>query len=200
MPQQLSSTIMFAVFLVAIIVAANRAEDTALRSGHPRGPASVESQIVAEAAPVSPALFRHTEKLHGPVSVGIDLIGADPVGKGDVFTLKGVIGSAERLQNVDYHWNIPASVELVSGQPKGTIDLIEADQTITFELNLRALDSTNAQIHLLATARARRARFAESAQYNTVLQHALAADRERLMKSTEASAAGPGASDLKVMH
>ena len=199
MPKQLSSTIMFTVFLVAIVVAANRAEQGDLgRGAGTRGPASVNGQI-ALAADVKPALFRHTEKLHGPVTVNLDLVGAEPAAAGDVFVLKGVIRSSQRLENVEYHWSLPATIELINGSLKGTIDTIAADGNVDVELTLRTRTAANAQIHLLATAHAHRARFAESAQYNTVLQHAYRESRERLMKSTEAAGA-PGATDLKVFH
>ena len=190
MPKQLGSALMFTVSLVAIVLAANRAQETAEVTAD-RGPASLGGDFENVGAP-----FRHTEKLHGPVEVSIDLIGPAPAAAGDVFVLKGVVSSAQRLDNVEYRWAVPASVELVNGQQKGVIEHLDAQRAVDFELTLRARDGGNAQVHLLANARSRGARFAESAQYNTTKEREFAASRDRLMKSTATSET----ERLKVYH
>lgn len=195
MPKQLGSALTFMVFLVAIAVAANRAEENSTEPARrTRGPASLEPH--AEAAE-----FRHTAKLHGPVETKIDLVGEAPTAAGDVFTLRGEISSAQALDRIAYRWSLPADVELVNGNPNGEIAHLDANQTQSVELTLKAKSSANAQVHLLASAKAHGARFAESAQFNTTAQTAFAESRARLSKATrEAEATVAAKQQLKVIH
>lgn len=202
MPKQLGSTLMFTIFLVAIAVAVNRAEENTVPGDgltrHARGPASIAERH----APVSESdAFRHTAKLHGPVTTKIEMLGEPPSAAGDVFTLRGEVVSDQDLDQVAYRWSLPGNVELIGGVATGQIDHLRANVAYFVELTLRSHDASNAQVHLLATAFARGARFAESAQFNTVMQAEFAKSRARLSKSTQDNAASRSSTrGLKVMH
>jgi hypothetical protein len=205
MSQQLSSAIMF-IFLVSIAVAANRAEEnSAPPPAVNRRPAAAAFGKKAPLDEVHAALFRHTEKIHGPVETQIVPIGAAKAEAGQVFVLKGVISASENLTDVDFKWSIPEGVEVINGALSGRLSQVRAERPAEVELTLKALGDINRQVHLLASGSHGGARFADTAQYNTTLQEEIRSAREALAESTKASARKPAAtgrahSRLKVLH
>jgi hypothetical protein len=205
---------MLFVFSLAIAFAANQAED--VKEPSSRGPASIAGKkIVFE--DVSP--IKHTAKVHGPLDVSVELVGARPNGAGDVFVLKGVVQSSETVSNVEYSWRIPEEVEVVNGPLTAVIPSLQPDQPITVEVTLKQKSFANGRIHFRAKSSNSGMRFADTAQYNSMMQDALEASRAELKRSTEedfeaqkASATGArqknlqftdehsGSSEFKIFH
>lgn len=203
MSRHFSSALMF-VSVVAIALAANRAEENSSTTGKglQRAPASMMSsqaqkeQILGEFK--RPSKFHYTEKIHGPVETKIELMGARPEQSGDVFVLRGTIVTSENLSDVSYKWSIPAGVQLINGQVSGVIGSVSADHPIEVELTLKKISSQNEQVHLMAGGAEGKSHFAESAQYNTDIQEYLDADRAATKKALEAHSEDDR--KLKVFH
>jgi hypothetical protein len=165
-----------------------------------RSPASVEPMSHKELVLSQGMKFsnlRHTEKLHGPIDVAIQLVGPAPEKSGDVFTLQATVASSESLQNVNYSWSIPEGIEVINGQTGGSFDRIDEEVPGVLEVTLRQLSSQNQQIHLLAGTHDGRRHFAESAQYNSELQAHIDAKKQALKEITEEETSGQ---NLKVFH
>ena len=194
MPGHLSATVMF-VSLVAIALAANQAaefEDSA------RGPASIVS---SEKDPgwdasmqVQPILL-HTEKLHGPLFVTLNIADQAPQQIGDVFTLTGIISARKNLDSIDYKWTLPAEVEVVKGELSGQMTNLTPQEPGQIHLTLRKVSGNNGQVHLVVGASLAGAHFADSAQYNTDLQEQIEAQKLQMKENTTRSA-----KQLRVFH
>src|SRR5688572_3699783 len=99
------SIIMF-VSLVAIAMAANRAEDIAYQPSvgvGTRGPASLASKKDLGFL-AGKDILKHTHKLRGPLSARVELVGDRPVQDGDVFVLKGIVSADAQLNGVEFSW------------------------------------------------------------------------------------------------
>jgi hypothetical protein len=129
-----SSAVIF-IFVLAIGLAANRAEDA---RGPVASPASQGRRIASLAHTGQPItivtskkserdfdhtreIHRHTHKLSGPLSSEIVMVGDSPE-PGDIFVLRGVISASASSENVSYKWIIPDGVELVNGEVASVID------------------------------------------------------------------------------
>jgi hypothetical protein len=179
------------VSLLAIIVAANRAEDFKVEAAS-RGPSSVaqlhKEQILGVGKPVT--ALRHTEKLHGPLNVRLELVGSP----GGVFVLRGILTSREALQDAEFQWSVPEGVTVVNGALTGTVASVTPDQPGTVELTLQATTSGNKQIHLMAGVVRGGGRFSDSAQYNTEGNAVMDAQQTPSDKSIKRK------SSLKIFH
>lgn len=148
---------------MAIALAAQNAEDA-----RGRGPASKPLIVHADAVP-----HRHTDKLRGPLFAEVSVVGALPAKAGDVFVLRALISSETALSNVGFKWSLPAGVELVRGDVNSVISRLMVDQPYETSVTLRQVADDNAQVHLLVRGRSGGARFAQSVQFNTLLQSVL---------------------------
>ncbi len=169
-----------AIFLFIAVAAIAMATHIADLRKQERRPASVKKEQLTTAPP-----FKHTEKLRGPLNAMIELIGAHPIAAGDVFVLRGLIHSTKDLQDVEFKWSIPAGLEVVNGTVAGTISILKSNQPTEVQITLRALGPENRQVHLITNAADRGARFADSAQYNTVLQAKIDQRLKAMRASTE---------------
>ncbi|MBX3020702.1 MAG: hypothetical protein KF799_03425 [Bdellovibrionales bacterium] len=190
------SALMTMTFVVAIALAANRAEESAPTTPPGRDPAALKKELVL--GTVEAPLHRHTEKLQGPVEAAVDLIGERPEKSGDVFVMRATISSSVALENVDYKWSLPADVQVVNGELKGQIAVLAPGKPAEVTLTLKSLSGANHQVHLIASAAKGGTRFAQSTQYNTLLEPVLDAGRKNLHKSSKADAEATG--KLKVFH
>lgn len=173
-------SLMLFVFSVAIALAANQAEN--IKEPATRGPASVSGKKLAFA---NVSAIKHTMKVHGPIDVNVELVGAPPSGAGDVFVLRGVVQSSEALNEVEYSWRIPQEIEVVNGSLSSVIPALQPDQPVTVEVTLKQKGFANGRIHFRAKASSSGTRFADIAQYNSMTEEALQAAREKLKRSTE---------------
>src|SRR6185312_7963713 len=134
MSGQFTSIVMFAS-LVAIAFATNHATDDSILPKGPRGPASISKEIklfkpVAE-------MVKHTEKLHGPLHVKVEVMGAAPAAAGDIFVLRGTITAQQNIDVADFSWSIPKGVEVVNGEVAGSLKNVSPDYPGTVEITLR---------------------------------------------------------------
>ena len=181
------------VFLVAIAFAANRASESP--ADLTRGPAALsKEQILGAGRMTSP--LAHTEKLRGPLSVHLQLVGSKPTNPGDVFVLRGVISSRQELEGANFTWSIPEGLQVVNGMLNGTVASLSPTQSGVVEVTLKHLGTENLQVHLMASSIRGGARFADSAQYNTALQEALDANKEALKSALTSG----HRKQLKVLH
>lgn len=187
------------VSLVAIVFATNRAQEAAhLPNKSSRAPASLvtlEKERILGPFKVAPIL-RHTQKLHGPLSVRIDLASPTPAEIGEVFVLRGSVFSKEDLQNVEFVWSVPPGLEVINGQLNGTLNLVSAAQARELEVTLRKTTTDNVQVHLMVNGSRNDIGFADSAQYNTEVQTMLYGEKKDLDKSNESAPRR----ELKVFH
>lgn len=146
--------------------------------------------------------LRRTDKVRGPLETSVELEGSAPEKAGDVFSLRGKIHSDAQLENVDFEWAIPKGVEIVNGSRTGRLAAVSPDQPAEVQITLRSLDLTNHQIHFVTNGRRNGAAFAESVQFNTLLQQLLKDSKEALLKSTALEASKPEVKqkNLKVFH
>ena len=174
-----SSAVMF-VFALAIAFASFRAENgTSLTSSASRGPSSIAS--------VGLKRIKHTSKLRGPLSASLELVGKTPEAPGDVFVLKGIVSSYREASNVEFAWALPEGIELVNGERNGVISSLTPDKPFEVVVTLRQIGDSNAQIHLqVSTAIAGGTRFADTAQFNTLLEEAFKQGLQDLKQTTEA--------------
>lgn len=180
---------------VAAIALASQQADNNL-AGRSPSTLSKKEMLLGE---VTPPLLRHTQKIHGPLEAHIELIGAVPENSGDVFVLKGHVSSSKDLRDVEFKWAIPAGLEVVNGTANGYISILNADQPAAVQITLRTLASENYQVHLITAGVDGKVRFAESAQYNTLLQGMIDQSKEAQLKSTE-KAVAEETKGLKVFH
>jgi len=192
------SALMTMAFVVAIAVAANRAEENSYLPPAPRTPASLKKELVL--GNVESPLHRHTEKIHGPVEANVELLGERPEEAGDVFVLKGTVTSSLALTEVDFKWSLPEGVVLVNGELRGQIATLNAGKPAEITLTLKSLTGENHQVHLIASAHRAGTRFAQSVQYNTLMEPVLEAARKDLKKSTKAEEGSPATGKLKIFH
>jgi len=189
-----SSAVMF-IFLVAIALATRQADHFKAGGANSRKPAL---EHVEDPAPA------HTQKLHGPLSAMVELVGAPPEKAGDVFVLKGLIRSEHVLNNVKFKWALPKSVQLINGEASGLVSFIQPGQEFPVQLTLKNLGDRNAQVHLVVNGGERGRRFADSAQYNTLVQPLIENNRKaqlQIVKKRRPSAGKPRAlSDTDVFH
>lgn len=201
MPGQFSAALMF-VSLAAIALAANRAEEVNEMARSTREPASIsvaaiQKEEVLNSSYRAEPIMVHTEKMHGPLFVKIERVGAAPKAIGDVFVIRATVSSQKSLSNVDFSWSIPGEVELVTGVNSGRLDSITPQQPGVLEMTLRKLAAANAQVHLLVGTTQGEARFGDTAQFNTDLQEQVDAQKEEMKKNTMTAAP---AKPFKVMH
>lgn len=204
MSGQLSTAMIF-VSVIAIALAASQAEQNESGGGRmanavtARRPASVAKDLVLSEFDAEDVL-RHTEKVHGSVTVSIDLAGAKPTHVGDVFVLRGTIASEDEvLDRVTFKWAVPKGVRVVNGQVSGIVTGVGPGRPAVRQLTLEKVSAQNEQVHLMAGAFSGTTRFAEAAQFNTDVQDTLDTDRKAQRKAMEA-AAPLEAEPVKVFH
>lgn len=190
------SAAMTMAFAVAIVLAANHAEDNA-PSSTTRAPSSLKKEMVL--GNVEAPLHRHTEKVSGPVETSIELTGARPEKAGDVFVLRGLISSSMPLDMVDFKWSLPEDVELINGELSGQIAALAPGKTAEVVLTLKSKTGENHQVHLMASSHSGETRFGQVSQYNTLLEPVLDMSRKEAMQKAADEAAGKPA-QFKVFH
>ena len=195
MPGHSISGFVLFIGVVALTLATQQADNNISNARHP-STLSKKELLLGE---VKTPLLRYTQKIHGPLESRIQLLGAIPEKAGDVFVLKGQVISSQSLRDVEFKWSIPAGLEVVTGTSNGFISILNADQPAEVQITLRTLASENYQVHLITAAANNGVRFAESAQFNTLLQPMLDASKEALLRSTE-KAAGEEPKHLKIFH
>ena len=176
------SLVMF-VSVIAIAVAANRAEDTSLSKPSPRAPASIANH--KEHGFVQKDLLKRTHKLRGPVGAAVEMVGAPPEAAGDVFVLKGLVSAESALENIEFSWVLPAGVEIVNGQVSSVISAISEDRPFETQITLRQVSTKNARVVFKIRGHDAGMKFSDSAQYHTVNQERIEASRKALQKSTD---------------
>lgn len=186
-------------FLVAIALAANYADQDSAGPRTPRTPAALSKKEMILGG-VDKPLFRHTDKIRGPVEAAVELIGMRPEAAGDVFVLRGLVTSDLPLTDVDFKWSLPPGVELINGAVRGRIAVLAAGKPAEVQLTLKTLTGENHQVHLIASASRGGTRFAQSVQYNTLLESVLETGRKDLQKSTAESAETEGSGKVKIFH
>ncbi len=154
-----------------------------------RSPASLGPSVKAKSFALSKGdVLKHTKKLRGPLSAKVALRGAKPEEPGDTFVLVGEILSESNLSEVTYEFNLPADVELINGVVKGKIQNIVANEPREIELTLKQNAFDNKQIHLVASGSKGGMIFADSAQFNTLLEEQFRTSQKELLESTEQNA------------
>lgn len=204
------SSIVTFVFLVAIALAANQAEENArdakpaaTAAGGGRGPASVMSKKGPLVAASEAPMFRHTEKIHGPLAASIQLLGDRPAQPGDVFTLKATIQSMAPLTDVDFTWSLPVGLQHVNGELRGRLNRIFPGQPVELQITVKTQTGEDHQVSLLTAATRNGTRFADSVQYSTLLEPAMEASRQQMKAATAKAAlesSGGKSAELKVFH
>lgn len=185
--------------VLAIALAANRAEEDTRGDGMHRGLASISSHNAKELQFAQQSeVIRRTHKTRGPISVEIQLIGNAPEKSGDVFVLKGVISSETQLRGVDFQWLLPTGVEVVNGELSSVAQNINEGKPFETEITLRQMSSTNERIMLKARGKDSGMKFGDAAVYHSLNQERLEASRKTLMKSTEEYVQEQ--SKLKIFH
>jgi hypothetical protein len=189
--------------LVAIAYAGRFANDDMVPQ-RTRGPASIaamQKESKLGAFKIADQI-RHTEKLHGPLSIHLEMLGAKPE-VGDTFVMRGTITSRKPLPEANFQWTVPNGLEVVNGALTGTVNGVSADQPANIEITLRKLTSDNAQVHLMANSVLGNARFGDSTQYNTDVQSLLvkSAKAATLDGAGDSSTQKPmRASEIKIFH
>jgi hypothetical protein len=185
------------ISLVAIAFAARHASDEApvFRS---RAPAAIEVSkkelILGPLKAISEVA--HTEKLRGPLSVRLELIGPKPVQVGDVFVMRGTLATRKDLNSANFTWTIPQGLELVNGELTGTVQALTADQPARIELTLRKLTPGNRQVHLMANSSLNEMRFGDSSLYNTDVQDLM--NKNAVVSGAHETPGRPA--ELKIFH
>jgi hypothetical protein len=185
------------VLFIGVAAIALASQHTDVSAG--RAPASLVKKELS-LGEAKPNLPRHTKKIHGPLQSKIELIGAIPEKAGDVFVLKGLVSASQDLRDVEFKWDIPAGLELVNGNLSGTISILSAGLPSEVQVTLRSLTGENYRVHFLAGGTDGGVRFAQSAQYNTLMQPLIEASKEAMLKSTEANTPPRKEKGLKVFH
>lgn len=187
------------IFVMAIGLAAFRAEDAREPLQGSRGPASIgaarfglaglkrgpaskrpDLDVVSEPS----RAHKHTEKLSGPLTTSIELVGSAP-NPGDIFVLKGSVLGSSSLEDVSFKWILPEGVELVNGEQTGTVGAVTEGKPFEVQVTLRQLSPKNEQIHLQVLASQGPQKFGHTSQYNSLMEQALQTSRKELQKSTE---------------
>lgn len=184
------------IFIVTIGIANTTAEDFS-EAIDSRGPASVPDNKKSEF--IKPSLFKHTEKIRGPLKVTLQMPSQLPDKVGDVFVVTATIRSSENLRSIDFKWNFPPEVEVVNGEKLGRIDSLLANQPKEVSITLKSLTGANHKVHFLAAASEQGTRFADSAQYNTLFQTVLNESKKTLSKAVE-EASRENRPGFKVFH
>lgn len=177
---------MMFVSVIAIAVAANRAEDTSWPrrfASTDRGPASIAGK--KEHTLLQKDILRHTHKIRGPLVVDIELVGERPTQPGDVFVLKGLVTSESAINNVEYKWVVPQGVEVINGQLNSTIAVMSEGKPFETQITLRQVSDMNVRVHLRARSATGTTRFGDTAQFNSMDQVKIEASRKELKKSVE---------------
>lgn len=195
MPSRFASIGLF-VSLMAIVFATNQANDGVASTS--RTPASLsKDQILGfKTGP----LLRHTEKIRGPLHVNLEMLSGQPSVVGETFVLRGVISSRRPLESASYTWNVPPTIEVLSGTLSGSITSVDADHPGVVELILRKKVADNTQIHLIATSQSHNQRFSDTAQYNTDIQELLTARKKKMRKATESEVKAQSLNRPKIFH
>lgn len=175
--------------LMAIALAANHAND-GVSSTNPerRSPASFGAATYEKnIGPFkSPSLLRHTEKLRGPLSVKLEMIGGTRVANvGEEFVLRGVVTSRSPLDATSYSWSIPEGLEVVNGAINGVLTAISANEPAVVEVTLRKTVAENLQVHLMASSSRDGMNFGDAAQFNTDIEEMLQEKKVRMRETTE---------------
>ena len=194
-PSAVKYSVFMAICLVAIAMAAAKVEDFEASTSRKPASLSKKEMILGE---VKPDLMKHTHKLRGPLSASIEMLGAAPEREGDVFVLEGYVQSLEEVKDVEFKWALPEGVEVISGELSGVISVLTADVPHKLQITLKQKSSDNHQVHLITSARNQVSAFADSAQFNTLLQPVINASKEELRKSTERELANE--KRIKVFH
>lgn len=186
--------------LIAIAFAANQAdlEDHT----NSRAPASIQVLHKQEklGAFKTGDEIRHTQKLRGPLSVKLEMVGPTPQ-VGDTFMVRATIGSRRALNSAGYQWSLPSELELINGQLTGTVDNVDASPTV--ELTLKKLSADNAQIHLMASAAQGDVRFGDSTVLNTDKKTTNVATKAAVLNGVEIEVPAANKaknSNLKIFH
>ena len=186
---------------VAIAFAANHAGEY---SGAPRarGPAAIATMQKEERLGEFKSLSggRHTEKIRGPLSVTLEMIGTPPA-VGETFVVRGTINSRRALTSANFAFSIPADVEVINGQVSGTVTNVDADQPAAVELTLRKLTSSSARVHFLANSEMGEIGFGDVAQLDTDHKPLASATQTASTKNLKAqSPAQDGPAEVKIFH
>jgi len=165
-----SKSIILFGFVMAIGMAAQRAEFQEPRAQSKRAPASVaghggKKSIVFNTDTHKSPL--HTEKLKGPSDVIIQLASAEPEKAGDIFVLTATVNATEDVEQVEFQWVLPEKVELVSGESFGVYPAMEAGTSRSFSVTLKAGSDGNEQIHLSVKTIKAGQQLGQSAQFNS---------------------------------
>jgi hypothetical protein len=178
MPSRRTGTLIFGcVVAVSISIVAIGAGSAGNHADRERAAAQAEKERKLGPFKTAP-LFKHTEKLRGPLKVQIENLGTS-IGKGEVFRLRGNITTHHTLERqTEFTWVLPEGVELVSGQVSGTA-WVTPDQPLALELIFKKSgdDEMNAQIHLVTSSTRGGASFSDTAQFNTNLNSNTGTDK-----------------------
>lgn len=128
--------------------------------------------------------FRHTNKLRGPMTLTWSLIGDQPTSAGDIFELEATFVSEVYIESVNAQLVIPPGVELVKGTKNFEVTKLAADEPQKIRFVFKQTSNRNEQVHLVAAAEKPGMRFADSIQFNTLLEPAIKQEKEILLRNS----------------
>ena len=128
--------------------------------------------------------FRHTNKLRGPMTLTWSLIGDQPTSAGDIFELEATFVSEVYIESVNAQLVVPPGVELVKGSKNFEVSKLAADEPQRIRFVFRQTSNRNEQVHLVASAEKPGMRFADSIQFNTLLEPAIKQEKEILLRNS----------------
>lgn len=119
--------------------------------------------------------LRITAKVSLPIRAKIE---ADygPYYAGDEFEVVGVASAHGMTDDLNIHWAIPDTLEVIEGLTHYTIRLEDIESSHRSVLRLKSLTDTNEQIHFTVKSGQSGVKFSKTDQFNTVLQEEV--DRE----------------------
>lgn len=112
--------------------------------------------------------IHHTEKVRGPLSSEISLVGAAFGKPGQAFVLKATVSAAKSVSNAKFKWLLPPAVRLVNGTIENTIAEVSPEHPYTVQITVQQNDSTNQQIHFVVSGEQPGIHFSSVSQYNTI--------------------------------
>lgn len=127
--------------------------------------------------------FRHTEKVKGPLSTNISLVGAVTATPGQAFVLQGTVTSIKEVSHAKVRWILPAGVQLVSGSLEQTIDSVSPTHPFQSQITVEQKDHSNQQIHFVVSGDQPGIHFSSVAQYNTTDEDFLMEQKDLVLKT-----------------
>lgn len=130
------------------------------------------------------SLFRHTNKLRGPMTLKWNLIGEQPTTAGDIFELEAIFNSDDYIDTVSAQLVLPPGVELIQGPKTFELSKLGSDGPQKIRFVFKQTSNRNEQIHLVAKGAKPGMQFADTAQFNTLLEPAIRQEKQQLLRNS----------------